>query len=69
MEEGILDIQLMYCPRFGECKRENCTDGGRLDHWTEGFVAVDTDLLRLDVDYKARLVALKGTIRPELMTK
>ena len=67
MQESILHIQLMNRPVLGKCQRENSTDGGRLDHWTEGLCKIHTRTLSEAPKYLACFVALQSPVSIELM--
>ena len=41
VEEGILDVKLVYGPGAGSSNAEDDADGGRLDHRAECLVVVD----------------------------
>jgi len=57
----------MNRPVPSECQRENSTDGGRLDHWTEGLCKVHTRTLSEAPKYPARFVALQSSVSIELV--
>jgi hypothetical protein len=67
MEEGILDVQLVYGPRARGGDAEDDPDSGRLDDGTESLVKVNARLLRESTDNPSCLVASETTIRAKLV--
>jgi hypothetical protein len=69
VEEGILDIELMYrlVPKEGE--RENGPNGGELDDGAKGLVVVHYGMLDEAPKDPTGLVAVKGAIRGQLAAK
>jgi hypothetical protein len=67
MHEHVLHIELMDRPGMGDDWQKHHVDGGRLDHWAEGLIVVDTGPLGEVVKDLMSLVPLQGAIRVELM--
>ena len=67
MEEGILDIKLMNRLAAGEHQREDSPYCGWLDDRTESLGEVNAGALCEAAQHPARLVALKRSIRLELV--
>jgi hypothetical protein len=57
-----MNIKLMNLPISRNCDRENQSDSGLLNNWTEGFRIINTFLLGKTSSNKARFVALNTTI-------
>jgi hypothetical protein len=62
IEEGIMNIKLMNLPIARNRDRENQSDSGLFNNWTEGFRIINTFLLGKTSSNKARLIALNTTI-------
>ena len=69
MEEGVRDICLVHRPSTGDRKVENRAYRARLDDWSKGVGEVDASTLSEAMNDPARFVAIKGTIRTELVFK
>jgi hypothetical protein len=57
-----MNIKLMNLPISRNCNRENQSDGGLLNNWTEGFRIINAFLLGKTSSNKARFIALNTTI-------
>ena len=57
----------MDWPGTSESQREHCADGGRLHHWVECLIIVDSRALSEASENPTSLVPLKGTINPPLV--
>jgi len=57
----------MHKPEVGESQREHHADGGRLHHWTEGLIVVNTRTLSEALDNPASLIPLESAISPALV--
>jgi hypothetical protein len=62
IEEGIMNIKLMNLPISRNRNRENQSDSGLLNNWTEGFRIINTFLLGKTSSNKPRFIALNTTI-------
>jgi hypothetical protein len=66
MEEGVLHVELVDRLVPGQCQSQNSSNGGRLDHWTEGFVVVDPMALGEAPEHIAGLIPLQGPVDVQL---
>jgi hypothetical protein len=69
MQERILHIKLPYGPGAGDGNVKNKTDRSRLDNRAERLLVVDAGALGVPTNDPSSLVARKGAIRVELLTK
>lgn len=67
MQEGVLDVQLMYWPAPRDRERENGSYCGGLDNRTEHLVEVDAGSLGEAAKNPACLVAVEGAVGLELV--
>lgn len=67
MEEGILDVELVYWPIAGDGKTEDGMDCGGLDDRTKGLVEVDAGTLGKATKNPASLVPIEGAVSMELV--
>ena len=69
MEDSVGDVHLVHRPSTGDRKMENCAYRAGLDDQSEGVGEVDASTLSEATNDPARFVAIKGTIRTELVFK
>lgn len=69
MEEGVGDVHLMHRSSTGDRKVENRAYRAGLDNQSEGVGEVDASRLSEATNDPARFIAIKGTIRTELVFK
>ena len=69
MEEGVGDVHLVHRPSMGDRKVENHAYRAGLDDRSEGVGEVDARTMSEATNDPARFVAIKGTIRTELVFK
>jgi hypothetical protein len=67
VEEGILDVELVYGPTPGDTQSQHSPDGGRLDDEAEGLVIVHPGTLSEPPKDPTSLVSVKRAIRLELV--
>lgn len=67
VEEGILDVELVYGPGVESSNAEDDADGGRLDYRAEYLVIVDAMPLRVASYNRAPLVVGKRAVGVELV--
>ena len=69
MKEGVGDVHLVHRPSTGDRKVENRAYRAGLDDRSEGVGGVDASTLSEATNDPSRFVAIKGTIRTELVFK
>jgi hypothetical protein len=69
MKEHVLDVELPYLPVAGERDGEDDPDDGRFNNRAEGLVEVDAVFLRETAQDPTGFIAVKRTIRLELVPK
>jgi len=69
MEECILDVKLMDRPVVGESQTENSADSGWLHNRTERLIKIHTRTLSKSTENPSSFIAVKSTIRVELVSK
>jgi hypothetical protein len=67
MEEGILDVKLVYRPTPRDSQGQHSSDGGRLDDEVKGLIVVHLGELCEPLEDPASLVPVKRVIRLELV--
>jgi hypothetical protein len=67
MEEGVLDVELVYGPTLGDSQSQHSSDGGRLDDGAEGLIVVHLGALSEPSEDPTSLVPVKRAIRLELV--